>query len=355
MTTLQDNIDTFDLDCDKVHAAQAAFMATLLSYDSDVLSKYCEQPAFVDDSNIELTSESNIISYEQYLKENKSEVVYSTPSPKQKNAMIMSVIGEMSNQVAKCNADNQETMIVNESLTTELERYKEHVKFFKERQKVDLNDREKYIDSQMREMIVKRNAKFDAFEKEIHKLKLRLSAHEAENKTLSTIVDVLRKETKAKEDKYIEELVDLEKKNKKLEYIVYKQYQSVQTIHMLTKPQSFYDKTHRIALGYQNPFYLRKAEWIQPALYDGTVLAKKHNMISVIDSEEILILEEDSRSKMNEKQHDSICKEKKVNIKPIDYKPLNDFYKYFVPKKQLSAEQAFWLPISKPDYEKNVV
>ncbi|GJT67219.1 putative reverse transcriptase domain-containing protein [Tanacetum coccineum] len=45
-------------------------------------------------------------------------------------------------------------------------------------------------------------------------------------------------------------------------------------------------------------------------------------------------------------------KEKKVNIAPIDYVALNKlpehFVKHFVPQKQLSAEQAFWLPISKP-------
>ncbi|GJY22930.1 hypothetical protein Tco_0396588 [Tanacetum coccineum] len=49
---------------------------------------------------------------------NKSEVVQDTTSPEQQDAMIMSVIEEMSNQVAKCNAANQENKTVNESLTT---------------------------------------------------------------------------------------------------------------------------------------------------------------------------------------------------------------------------------------------
>nr|GEW52971.1 hypothetical protein [Tanacetum cinerariifolium] len=44
----------------------------------------------------------------------------------------------------------EENKTVNESLTVELERYKEMVRFFKERRKFDLNDREKYIDPQMR-------------------------------------------------------------------------------------------------------------------------------------------------------------------------------------------------------------
>ncbi|GJT00181.1 retrovirus-related pol polyprotein from transposon TNT 1-94 [Tanacetum coccineum] len=145
----------------------------------------------------------------------------------------------------------------------------------------------------MREMIVNRNAKFAAFENEIHTLKLRLSKNMEENKTLTTTMDVWKKETKYKEDKYIEEIVDLKKQKKDLDNIVYKVGQSVQTMHMLTKPQVFYDENHKTALGYQKPFYLRKAQRIQPVLYDGTVLAKKHDVNSVIDSEETLILTED--------------------------------------------------------------
>ncbi|GJT27254.1 hypothetical protein Tco_0907529 [Tanacetum coccineum] len=50
---------------------------------------------------------------------------------------------------------------------------------------------------------------------------------------------------------------------------------------------------------------------------------------------------------MLEKQNDPISKEKKVNIAPTDYSKLNkikeDFGKRFVTKKELDAEQAFWL------------
>ncbi|GJR93141.1 hypothetical protein Tco_0265315 [Tanacetum coccineum] len=56
---------------------------------------YYEQPAFIDNTYIELTSDNNVISYDQYLKENVNEVVYSTTSPEQHEAMIMSVIDEI--------------------------------------------------------------------------------------------------------------------------------------------------------------------------------------------------------------------------------------------------------------------
>nr|GEV44027.1 hypothetical protein [Tanacetum cinerariifolium] len=48
---------------------------------------------------------------------------------------------------------SEETKTVNESLTAELERYKECVKVFEQRQNIDLNSREKLIDSQMDDMI----------------------------------------------------------------------------------------------------------------------------------------------------------------------------------------------------------
>ncbi|GJW93437.1 hypothetical protein Tco_0173109 [Tanacetum coccineum] len=41
---------------------------------------------------------------------------------------------------------------------------------------------------------------------------------------------------------------------------------------MLMKPQFFYDHTTKQALGFQNPFYLKKAQQLKPKLYDGNVI-----------------------------------------------------------------------------------
>nr|GEU84447.1 retrovirus-related Pol polyprotein from transposon TNT 1-94 [Tanacetum cinerariifolium] len=118
-------------------------------------------------------------------------------------------------------------------------------------------------------------------------------------------------------------------------------------MHMLTKPQVFYDDIHKQALDYQNPFYLKKAQRIKPTLYNGSVISSPYVVIPVIDDEEALILEEVSRSKMIAKQNDPISKEKKINTTPINYVELNqlskDFGRHFVPQQELSAEQAFWL------------
>ncbi|GJX09364.1 hypothetical protein Tco_0199223 [Tanacetum coccineum] len=116
-----DDLDAFNTDCDDAPIASAVFMTNLTSYDSNVLSElpnydtyhdntvfeqsvqemhYSKQPDFIDDSNIEMTSDIIVILYDQYLKENKTEFVQSTTSPEQQDAMIMSVTDEMSNQVA---------------------------------------------------------------------------------------------------------------------------------------------------------------------------------------------------------------------------------------------------------------
>ncbi|GJR06892.1 retrovirus-related pol polyprotein from transposon TNT 1-94 [Tanacetum coccineum] len=131
--------------------------------------------------------------------------------------------------------------------------------------------------------------------------------------------------------------------------------QSAQTVHIFTKPQAFYDNTHKQALGYQNPFYLKKAHRIKPTLYDGAVMSNTHVAMPVIDDEETLILEEDSRLKMFEKAKDPEVIAKKISHKPIDYEKLNslidDFGKCFSPKQELLAEQAFWFHTLNPTIE----
>ncbi|GJW71106.1 hypothetical protein Tco_0128023 [Tanacetum coccineum] len=64
-------------------------------------------------------------------------------------------------------------------------------------------------------------------------------------------------------------------------------------------------------------------------LYDGSVIAKESNVISITDSEETLMVEEESQSKMLLKQSDTMVLEKKVNIKPINYAELNRLSKDF--------------------------
>ncbi|GJR52530.1 hypothetical protein Tco_1403051 [Tanacetum coccineum] len=153
-----------------------------------------------------------------------------------------------------------------------------------------------------------------------------------EKESLSTTLTVFKTESKEKESKYIDKEIVLENQNKELKNI--------------------------LSLGYQNPFHLKKAQRIKPTLYDGSVIAKEHDVVCVIDDEETLTLEEESRSKMLDKQNDLILIKQKINISLIDYSKLNkikeDFGKRFVTQKELSTEQAFWLKHSNYNLDTSV-
>nr|GEV65254.1 retrovirus-related Pol polyprotein from transposon TNT 1-94 [Tanacetum cinerariifolium] len=75
-------------------------------------------------------------------------------------------------------------------------------------------------------------------------------------------------------------------------------------------------------------------------------------------AEETLMIEDESHSKMLQKQKDPMMSEKKVNTKPVDYVALNqlskDFETHFVPQTELSAEQAFWSKYSVNSKEPNL-
>nr|GEW49745.1 hypothetical protein [Tanacetum cinerariifolium] len=136
------------------------------------------------------------------------------------------------------------------------------------------------------------------------------------------------------ESRNIDRELALEKQVKELNNIVFKRNQSTQTVHMLTKPQFFYDHSTRQALSFQNPCYLKKAQQLEPKLYDGSVI-QKTDTIMIHDYEETLMIEDESRSKILQKQKDLMMSEKKVNTKPVDYVALNqlsqDFETRFVP------------------------
>ncbi|GJV89121.1 hypothetical protein Tco_1533059 [Tanacetum coccineum] len=309
-----DDLDAYDFNCDDFSTAKAVLMANFSSYGSDVLS---EVPHSENTHNDMLNQSVQEMPYfeQTHLDINSSA---------QQDAMILFVFEQLSNQVTNCNKINKDNLIANESLSAELKRYKEW---------------------------------FADFEKEINYLKQTLSEQSKEKELLTKTFNVFKNESKEKEAKNIDKEIALEKKVKELDNIVCKMGQSAQTVHMLTKPQVFYDNNLKQALGFQNPFYLKKAQQIRPMLYDGSVIAKETNVISIADSEETLMLEEESRSKMLLKQSDPMVLEKKVNIKPINYAELNrlseDFGKRFVPQQELSDEQAFRLQTSHPNTDQS--
>nr|GEW54254.1 hypothetical protein [Tanacetum cinerariifolium] len=235
-------LDTYDSDCNDISNVKAVLMASISNYCSDFILEVPNSETYLND---------------------------------------------MENQ----RKDNKEQN--NESVTAELEKYNERVKTFEQRLNIDLGSREKMIDSQMDDMI----KEMLELKEQVDSLEQNLSKQIKEKECLLQTFTAFKRESKEKEAKNIENEIDLENKIKELNNIIFKVGQSAHTMYMLTKPQGFYDNIHKQALGYQNPFYLKKDQRIKLTLYDGIVIFVKHVAMPVIDDEKTLILEEEKAHK----------------------------------------------------------
>ncbi|GJY36968.1 hypothetical protein Tco_0422346 [Tanacetum coccineum] len=212
-----DDLDAYDSNCDELNTAKVALMVNLSHYGSDALVE-----AAIQNSN----------------------------SSTQQDALILSVIEQLKTQVVNCTKINLENKSVNDTLTAELERYKEQVKVLKEGQNVDLRSNNNVSDSSAQSV-------------EIDHLKQTLSEHLKEKESLIQTVTLLKNDFKKEESRNIDREIALEKKIKQLDNI--------------------------------------KAQQLEPKLYDGNVI-KNTSAIVIPDSEETLMLAEESRSKMLLKQ-----------------------------------------------------
>ncbi|GJV90171.1 retrovirus-related pol polyprotein from transposon TNT 1-94 [Tanacetum coccineum] len=95
----------------------------------------------------------------------------------------------------------------------------------------------------------------------------------------------LKFDFKIRKDELLDKQIQLEQKIKELDNILVKTGQSIQTMHILSpEPDLFYHTEQKMALGYQNPFYLKQAQQKQQSLYNGKVLLEKHDPPDVYDS-----------------------------------------------------------------------
>nr|GEV95821.1 integrase, catalytic region, zinc finger, CCHC-type, peptidase aspartic, catalytic [Tanacetum cinerariifolium] len=107
----------------------------------------------------------------------------------------------------------------------------------------------------------------------------------------------LKSDFKIREDELLDKQIQLENKIKELDNILVKMGQSIQTMYIFSpKPDSFYHTEKKMALGYQNSFYPKKAQQKQQSLYNGKVLLEKHDPPAVYDSEETLQLAQENNT-----------------------------------------------------------
>ncbi|GJY50291.1 hypothetical protein Tco_0441138 [Tanacetum coccineum] len=331
LTLTMDNVfqandyDAFNSNIDEAPTAQTMFMVNLssadhvydeasLSYDSDILSEVpdhdnyqdavCEhhevhemhdevQPNYVVDSQADYTSDSNMILYDQYVKDNAVPVVQSNVSSIPNDAYMM-ILNDMHDQTAQCVSVTTQNNVVDKSLTAELATYKGQVELYERQAKFELTEREQKIDEQLRIVITDRNIKEEKLKRELHSIKLNSTINQ--NKSMVEKVTSLKKDFKQKENKYLEEFLDMKALKEKVEDRLFKQDQSLQTVHMLCKPKPYYDEQKRVAIGYKNPLYLTRAKQVQPALYNGHEIIKTHYDPTIVhDSEDTLEIAETTR------------------------------------------------------------
>nr|GFC19450.1 hypothetical protein [Tanacetum cinerariifolium] len=126
---------------------------------------------------------------------------------------------------------------------------------------------------------------------------------------------------KTQEDKELDKVIELENKFKVLDNIVYKTGQSVQTMNMLN---------NKCQTSFAKPEFLKKAQRVNPHLYDIVFYNDNLALMLTPDSDEVIRLEKESRSKLSDL------------IRPFDYDKLNNLYDLFVPQHEKSSEQRYF-------------
>nr|GFC16574.1 hypothetical protein [Tanacetum cinerariifolium] len=115
-------------------------------------------------------------------------------------------------------------------------------------------------------------------------------------------------------------------KTQVLDNIVYKTGQSVQTMNMLN---------NKCRTSFAKPEYLKKAKQVNPRLYDIGCYNDNLALMLSPESEEVIRLEKESRSKLSDL------------VRPFDYAKLNSLYDLFVPQSEKSSEQRFFSELSR--------
>nr|GFB15305.1 hypothetical protein [Tanacetum cinerariifolium] len=148
-----------------------------------------------------------------------------------------------------------------------------------------------------------------------------LFAHQETISILTQQKEAQIKLYKTREDKELDKVISLENKVKVLDNIVYKTGQSVQTMTMLNR---------NCKTSFTKPEFLKKAQRANPRLYDIGCYNDNLALMLAPESDEVICLEKESRSKLSDL------------IRPFDYKKLNNLYDMFIPQREKSSTQRYF-------------
>ncbi|GJV85847.1 retrovirus-related pol polyprotein from transposon TNT 1-94 [Tanacetum coccineum] len=323
-------------------------------YDNEIFNMFTQEEQYTEllepipEPHQEQQNDSNVISDFSSVEQEGGTVDQHPATVEETRAYFESLYNNLALEVEKVNSVNQKMKETNADLTTELARYKNQEKCFEiSQEKYDKLERcyqksvyqEQCLTKKINALHLSSGKQITTLNEEISNLSKQLST---EKSTVSSLLEEkkkLKSDFKIREDELLDKQIQLENKIKELDNILVKTGQSIQTMHMLSpKPDSFYHTEQKMALGYQNPFYLKQAQRKQQSLYNGKVLLEKHDPPVVHDSEETLQLAQESRQKM---------KQLNKEIKPANYTKINHLSGIFVSQTAKSQEEVYFVNTSK--------
>ncbi|GKC39229.1 hypothetical protein Tco_1051613 [Tanacetum coccineum] len=210
---------------------------------------------------------------------------------------------ENDHELEKTNENNKALKEANNLLTKELKIYKERLQILGNKPVNNTFIKKDYDELQTQLLVEKQ--KIEDLEKEKHELANQVSIHKGIISSVSQVRDTLKANFKHRKGKYLNDILQLQAKNKDLKNIVCKIGKSTETLRLLTNEQRAYqDNTRKSGLGYKGPCVLSQANANNPKLYSAYELCGENVQLHVFDSEKTLEDAEKSQLKMKEFQKD---------------------------------------------------
>ncbi|GKA94198.1 hypothetical protein Tco_0816184 [Tanacetum coccineum] len=278
-------------------------------YNNDIFNMFTQEEQYTDLFELilelhQVQQNDNVISGVSSVEQSGGTVDQHSATVEETRAYHESLFHNLATEVEKVNLVNCKMNETNAKLTTKLARYKNQEKCFEiSQEKYDKLERcyqksvyqEQCLTKKINALHLSSGKQITALNEEISNLNKQLSKEKAIVSFFQEAKKRLKSDFKICEDEFLDKQIQLENKIKELDNILVKTGQSIQTMHMLSpKPDSFNHIEQKMALGYQNPFYLKQAQQKQQSLYNGKVLLEKHDPPAVCDSEETLELAQET-------------------------------------------------------------
>ncbi|GKC17571.1 retrovirus-related pol polyprotein from transposon TNT 1-94 [Tanacetum coccineum] len=320
------NIDSDERPCydstfiSEVQTPSTSFMNLLFSYRNHQQT-YHEQPQIINSPIDDDQINSDIIFDDPNVDINDESIEHDKNANDSHDNELEQLARNAYKEVEKQQILAKRVKQQNIELTKQLEQYKEQVRVFETTNMNKTNFHKEYIEADhwakqlaidLQNQFIQDRDKIRALEKERDALQLSVSEQNKHVVELKARHTSLKHKLNAAEDKYLDDVLNLEAKLKKNENVVMKMSNSVQALFMLgPKQSSVYDQKLKHGLGYENPYTLKQAISQNPKLYDASYLHSSKVHVKVCDTEEILKDATKSQNKMENKLKDLIAIEKK--------------------------------------------